>query len=162
MAKLKNAAQVEFKDKTNKCSECGNNFIFSAGEQKFYLEKAFAEPRRCPDCRKNRKRVRRKTRRALLRSLQADQQGDDVKAEESVQAGLVDAEPKQEEAPIEEEVKQDDEVPAEGTKEEDSERVEIRKGFPEQTETGEEETEATEEEVEETAGCSSESSEQAG
>jgi len=46
-----------FEDKTLICKECGNEFIFTAGEQEFYAEKGFEnEPGRCKDCRENRKR----------------------------------------------------------------------------------------------------------
>lgn len=45
-----------FEDKTLKCKDCGQDFIFSAGEQEFYQEKGFQnEPTRCPACRKARK-----------------------------------------------------------------------------------------------------------
>lgn len=37
------------------CQDCGREFAFSAGEQKFYQEKGFEPPKRCPDCRKKRK-----------------------------------------------------------------------------------------------------------
>jgi len=41
-----------FEDKTLVCKECGNEFIFTAGEQEFYAEKGFQnEPARCKDCR---------------------------------------------------------------------------------------------------------------
>ena len=30
-----------FEDKTLKCVECGNEFIFTAGEQEFYAEKEY-------------------------------------------------------------------------------------------------------------------------
>ena len=43
-------------DKTIKCKDCGNDFIFTEAEQAFYKEKGFDnEPVRCPDCRKARK-----------------------------------------------------------------------------------------------------------
>jgi len=38
-----------------KCQDCGQEFAFSAGEQKFYEEKGFEPPKRCPQCRKKRK-----------------------------------------------------------------------------------------------------------
>lgn len=42
-------------DKTIKCKDCGNDFIFTEAEQAFYKEKGFDnEPVRCPDCRKAR------------------------------------------------------------------------------------------------------------
>ena len=41
-----------FEDKTLKCVECGNDFVFSASEQEFYAEKGFQhEPQRCKTCR---------------------------------------------------------------------------------------------------------------
>ena len=48
-----------FEDKTLACKDCGVNFIFTAGEQGFYLEKGLLnEPQRCPDCRLQRRRAR--------------------------------------------------------------------------------------------------------
>ena len=45
-----------FEDKVLVCGECGEEFIFSAGEQEFYSEKGFAnEPKRCKGCRSARK-----------------------------------------------------------------------------------------------------------
>lgn len=45
-----------YEDKTLVCKDCGNEFIFSAGEQEFYVEKGFEnEPTRCKDCRVARK-----------------------------------------------------------------------------------------------------------
>ena len=39
-------------DKTLICKECGNEFVFTAGEQEFYAERGFAnEPQRCKACR---------------------------------------------------------------------------------------------------------------
>ena len=46
-----------FQDKTLVCADCGMEFVFTAGEQEFYQEKGFQnEPRRCPDCRRARRR----------------------------------------------------------------------------------------------------------
>ena len=43
-------------DKILTCVECNNEFTFTASEQEFYAEKGFTnEPKRCPDCRRNRK-----------------------------------------------------------------------------------------------------------
>ncbi len=45
-----------FQDKTLVCKECGNEFVFTAGEQEFYAEKGFEnEPQRCKTCRDARK-----------------------------------------------------------------------------------------------------------
>jgi CxxC-x17-CxxC domain-containing protein len=42
---------MEYKDKLLTCSECGTEFVFTAGEQLFYAEKGFKnEPRRCKAC----------------------------------------------------------------------------------------------------------------
>jgi NAD-dependent SIR2 family protein deacetylase len=43
-------------DKTLKCVGCGKNFLFTEAEQKFYEEKGFTEPKRCKECRQERKR----------------------------------------------------------------------------------------------------------
>lgn len=46
-------------DKTLKCKDCGQDFVFTAGEQEFYAEKGFAnEPTRCQPCRQANKRAR--------------------------------------------------------------------------------------------------------
>ena len=33
-----------YEDKTLVCKECGNEFVFTAGEQEFYAEKGFENP----------------------------------------------------------------------------------------------------------------------
>jgi len=49
-----------FEDKTLTCKECGNEFVFTAGEQEFYAEKGFEnEPQRCKACRDARKNAGR-------------------------------------------------------------------------------------------------------
>lgn len=45
-------------DKTLVCRDCGQDFVFSAGEQAFYLERGFVEPARCPSCRASRRQSR--------------------------------------------------------------------------------------------------------
>lgn len=42
-------------DRILKCNDCGNEFAFTEGEQQFYQEKGFQEPKRCPTCRRNKK-----------------------------------------------------------------------------------------------------------
>ena len=43
-------------DKTLTCRDCGQEFVFTAGEQEFFAEKGFEnEPSRCPACRHARK-----------------------------------------------------------------------------------------------------------
>lgn len=45
-----------YEDKTLVCKDCGNEFIFTEGEQEFYAEKGFTnEPQRCKSCRDARK-----------------------------------------------------------------------------------------------------------
>ena len=45
-------------DKTLTCSDCGQQFEFTASEQQFYRDRGFTEPRRCPSCRASRKAAR--------------------------------------------------------------------------------------------------------
>ena len=41
-----------YEDKTLVCKDCGNEFVFTAGEQEFYAERGFTnEPKRCKACR---------------------------------------------------------------------------------------------------------------
>ena len=48
-----------YQDKTLVCRDCGNEFVFTAGEQEFYAEKGFQnEPTRCRECRQARKATR--------------------------------------------------------------------------------------------------------
>ncbi|MBA3877827.1 MAG: zinc-binding protein [Anaerolinea sp.] len=48
-----------FEDRTLTCRDCGEGFIFSAGEQRFFAEKGLTnEPQRCPDCRAAAKQAR--------------------------------------------------------------------------------------------------------
>ena len=43
-------------DKTLTCRDCGQHFVFTAGEQEFYQSRGLLnEPGRCPDCRQARK-----------------------------------------------------------------------------------------------------------
>ncbi len=52
-------------DKTLVCQDCGQEFVFTAGEQAFYQEKGFGnEPKRCKACRDKRKAQRRQPREA--------------------------------------------------------------------------------------------------
>jgi CxxC-x17-CxxC domain-containing protein len=45
-------------DKTLTCSDCGQQFTFTASEQEFFAKKGFSDPSRCPDCRAARKAAR--------------------------------------------------------------------------------------------------------
>ncbi|MCD7845940.1 MAG: zinc-ribbon domain containing protein [Oscillospiraceae bacterium] len=49
-----------YQDKTLVCKECGQEFVFTAGEQEFYAERGFQnEPQRCKACRDARKAASR-------------------------------------------------------------------------------------------------------
>lgn len=46
---------MEYKDKALKCVDCGEEFVFTSGEQLFYAEKGFRnEPKRCKNCKSKR------------------------------------------------------------------------------------------------------------
>ena len=41
-----------YEDETLVCKDCGNEFVFTAGEQQFYAEKGLMnKPQRCKSCR---------------------------------------------------------------------------------------------------------------
>ncbi|MDR1003365.1 MAG: zinc-ribbon domain containing protein [Oscillospiraceae bacterium] len=45
-----------YEDKTLICKDCGEEFVFTSGEQEFYAAKGFVnEPQRCKGCRDARK-----------------------------------------------------------------------------------------------------------
>ncbi|HZJ83339.1 MAG TPA: zinc-ribbon domain containing protein [Clostridia bacterium] len=49
-----------YQDKTLVCKDCGQDHVFTVGEQEFYAEKGFQnEPARCKDCRDAKKAARR-------------------------------------------------------------------------------------------------------
>ena len=49
-----------YEDKTLVCKECGEEFVFTAGEQEFFAERGFQnEPQRCKPCRDARKNAAR-------------------------------------------------------------------------------------------------------
>ena len=53
---------MSFEDKTLQCSDCGNDFTFSAEEQEFFQTKGYTnEPKRCQDCRQARKASRQES-----------------------------------------------------------------------------------------------------
>ncbi|MGN6672870.1 MAG: zinc-ribbon domain containing protein, partial [Thermomicrobiales bacterium] len=46
---------MSYQDKTLTCRDCGQEFVWTAGEQEYYAQKGFAnEPRRFPDSRRAR------------------------------------------------------------------------------------------------------------
>jgi len=47
---------MSFSDRTLTCRDCGQQFVFTAGEQDFYQSRGLTnEPGRCPECRRARK-----------------------------------------------------------------------------------------------------------
>jgi CxxC-x17-CxxC domain-containing protein len=53
---IKKEALEMFEDKTLVCRDCGQEFIFTVGEQEFFAEKGFQnEPTRCKECRDSRR-----------------------------------------------------------------------------------------------------------
>jgi CxxC-x17-CxxC domain-containing protein len=42
-------------DRTLTCADCGQEFVFTASEQQFYTDRGFSDPRRCRNCRAQRK-----------------------------------------------------------------------------------------------------------
>ena len=61
---------MAFADKTLTCRECGNEFVWAAGEQEFYQQKGLShEPQRCPDCRKRAKAERQAARAANMHNV---------------------------------------------------------------------------------------------
>jgi CxxC-x17-CxxC domain-containing protein len=50
---------MAFEDRALTCVDCGNGFVFSAGEQEFHASKGFTnEPKRCLACRQARRASR--------------------------------------------------------------------------------------------------------
>ncbi len=45
----------EFQDIKVKCIDCGDDFIFTAGEQKYFRDNNLHQPKRCFNCRKNKR-----------------------------------------------------------------------------------------------------------
>jgi hypothetical protein len=44
------------------CSDCGQEFVFTAGEQQFFQERGYSSPRRCKPCRQAKQGRRRRWR----------------------------------------------------------------------------------------------------
>lgn len=50
-----NTNNLKIEDKVLSCIDCGETFIFTAGEQLFFASKGLSIPKRCPQCRKRRR-----------------------------------------------------------------------------------------------------------
>ncbi len=49
-----NSNEPRFTDKIIQCKICGEEFIWTAGEQRFYADRGLNEPKRCSICRQRR------------------------------------------------------------------------------------------------------------
>ena len=49
--------KMTFSDVILTCFDCKGTFVFSAGEQAFFASKALSPPKRCPNCRRQRKQT---------------------------------------------------------------------------------------------------------
>lgn len=47
--------EQNYENQQLQCVECGQIFEFSAEDQEFYSTKGYSAPKRCPQCRENRK-----------------------------------------------------------------------------------------------------------
>jgi len=47
--------QLNPEDRLLTCADCGTEFIFTAGESVYFESKRLSIPKRCPDCRRQRK-----------------------------------------------------------------------------------------------------------
>ena len=48
--------KIDFLDKVLTCLDCGREFAFTIGEQRYFWAKGLSEPKRCKPCRMLRKR----------------------------------------------------------------------------------------------------------
>ena len=48
--------QIDSVDKVLTCLDCGREFTFASGEQRYFWAKGLSEPKRCKPCRVLRKR----------------------------------------------------------------------------------------------------------
>lgn len=99
---------INLVDRKLNCTACNQPYIFTKGEQEFFLKRGFPEPKRCPECRRKAKRERRKNRRHLLLALKAAE----AVNVETVAAGNAEA------VPVKEEEKKRDTVEVEEKPEE--------------------------------------------
>lgn len=51
---------LELTDTKINCVDCDTQFVLSLGEQRWFKDKGFSMPKRCPDCRARRKEDREK------------------------------------------------------------------------------------------------------
>ena len=44
-----------FQDRDLACAQCGEDFNFSSDDQRYHMEKGYTDPKRCPNCRQQRR-----------------------------------------------------------------------------------------------------------
>ena len=49
---------MAFVDREIVCRDCSSAFVFSAGQQQFFVDRGLQDPKRCPQCRQTRRRER--------------------------------------------------------------------------------------------------------
>lgn len=54
---------MPFEEKSLECIECEESFVFTVGEQEFYQQREFTEPKRCKKCRENKRKAKANRRR---------------------------------------------------------------------------------------------------
>ncbi len=61
---------ISYVDKQLRCRECGQDFVWTAGEQDFYHQKGLLhEPQRCPTCRARAKQERAAARASSMHDI---------------------------------------------------------------------------------------------
>ena len=59
---------ADFHNQLSKCIECHSSFIVEPREQLFYFKNNLSLPRRCPECRRNRKEQKLREQQAPYRT----------------------------------------------------------------------------------------------
>ena len=62
----------DFESRELQCSDCGKTFEFSVEDQEFYAQRGYAEPKRCPECRKTRRTNKRKGHKQMFKTVCAE------------------------------------------------------------------------------------------
>ena len=55
MAGMMESINPKLKNKTIRCVDCGMDFVFTDGEQRYFASKKLSVPKRCPGCRRKRR-----------------------------------------------------------------------------------------------------------
>jgi CxxC-x17-CxxC domain-containing protein len=65
-------------DKYLECKDCGDDFVFSTGEQEYFMEKGFQDPGRCKPCRKKNKKRKMGSRQKQRYDIVCDECGEET------------------------------------------------------------------------------------